>query len=112
MKKNDEAKVIAKSIIRFLEKRGQRPLLKKIIYQLNLAENAQPAPIVYSALPLSQKEIGLVKKYLEKMGKPCAEIENQVDKKVGAGLIVKINDQILDLSLQGQIAQLARHLEK
>ena len=65
---------------------------------------------IHTRFPLSGNEEQLLQKKLtEKFGKQCRlDIVN--DSKVIGGIIIKIGDSVIDLSLEGRLKEFAREL--
>ena len=64
--------------------------------------------IIVSAYPLYEEEILMIKKAVPALNN--IEIENTVDKKILAGVIIKIGSLIVDQSLKTKINNYLKHL--
>jgi F-type H+-transporting ATPase subunit delta len=112
MKLNQEIDPSVEAITLFLKKRGQLSLLGKIIQRLQMLEKQQKTAIITSPVPLTPQEMDLAKRYLSKLGEPNLEIKNIVDESILSGLVIKIGDRVLDLSLKEQISKLREELQQ
>lgn len=64
--------------------------------------------IIVSAHSLSEEEMGLIKKDIPLLG--SVEVKNEVDKKIMAGIIIKIGSLIIDQSLSTKIKKYLQHI--
>jgi F-type H+-transporting ATPase subunit delta len=102
----DEA---SKNFIRTLAKNNRLSSLPYIAEQFETyraaAEKVQHV-LVKSAIPLDEKIREKLKQQLADKYASHIELENEVDPKLLGGLVVYIGDQVIDSSLQGQLARL------
>jgi len=79
--------------------------------QQDEAQGIQKA-YVKTALPLDAMVKETIKKKLEKFKNKQIALEVTEDPKLLAGLLVQIGDQVIDLTLSGQLQALSTHLSK
>lgn len=110
--KPDQAQTIARNFWYELQKNGQEKDIKKILELLE-EENAERSGAifakVYSEEALSEAIIAEINLKIEKKFNKPAQIKNIVKKNL-TGIIVKVNDTEIDLSLEGKIQQLRTKL--
>jgi F-type H+-transporting ATPase subunit delta len=102
----DEA---GKNFIHILAKNNRLEALPHIAEQFEAyraaAEKVQHV-LVKSAIPLDEKTKEKLKQQFAQKYASHIELENEVDAKLLGGLVVYIGDQVIDGSLQGQLARL------
>lgn len=64
--------------------------------------------IVVSSYPLSMEEINLIKKAIPAMA--GGEVKNEVDKKIMAGVIIKIGSLVIDQSLLTKVNKYLKNI--
>ncbi|CAG0969502.1 F-type H+-transporting ATPase subunit delta [Burkholderiales bacterium] len=102
-----------KRFLRVLLDAGRAKLLPQIqaLFEArkNEAERAAKAEIT-SALPLSESELADLKAALERRFKLKIEASFKVDPSLIGGVRVVVGDQVVDASVQGKLAVMAREL--
>ena len=68
--------------------------------------------LVYSAMPLSEKEIDHISKSISEVEKMPIELKNKVDPTLIGGIKVVINDHVYDGSIKHQIEDMRLSLLK
>lgn len=64
--------------------------------------------VIISAFPLYEEDILLIKKAIPEL--TLVQIENVIEKKILAGVIIKIGSLIIDQSLRSKINNYLKHL--
>jgi len=64
--------------------------------------------VVYSSYPLSNEDIVEIKRQIPALAD--VQIDNQVDKKLLAGVVIKIGSLVIDQSLRTKIQKYLKHL--
>jgi len=62
--------------------------------------------IIYSVIPLSDQQIKKIKSKIEKIVNHKLEVVNKLDPSLIGGIKIKVNNQVFDGSIKGQIEQL------
>ena len=112
--KNSDPKKIAQNFWYSLQKNNQAKDLKEILSKLDEESARKQNKIlakVYSATPLQKNELDDIKVKLEKNFNQKYIIKNIVKKSEIAGVVVKINDREIDLSLSGKANRLKQLLK-
>ena len=103
-KQTQAIKKTVAAIIRLLEKQGQLGQIDRVIAGLARFRSAgRPIVKVISAVALSHKETKEIDRLFTRLGFKDCLVQYSVEPALGAGLMLKINDQVLDLSLKNQI---------
>ncbi|MGE5506898.1 MAG: F0F1 ATP synthase subunit delta [Chitinophagales bacterium] len=68
--------------------------------------------LVKTAQPLTPELTEYLRGRLQEMVHRTVEVVNEVDPAVLAGMVVQIGSRMVDLSLQGQLSQLERRIER
>lgn len=105
---------IAKKFWYSLQRNGQYKDLKNILEKLDqeYARSSKSILVkVYSAKILEKDELLLIEQKLEKKYREKIILENIIKKNSIAGIVVKIGDSEIDLSLEGKIDQLKQLLK-
>lgn len=79
----------------------------RVIYE---ASDSKLVAEITSRDTLNEEQLELIKKNLEKKFKCNFYIETKIDKSIIGGLRIKIEDEIIDLSIRGQLSQLKERL--
>ena len=107
MTKNDlSLENSAQAFVRFLEKKGQLKNLPQIIQKLHRLENDLKKIEIVSAVCLNQRQQNSILKEMAIKKTTEYIVKNTVDPKIGGGLVIKVNDKVIDLSLKGRLDQL------
>lgn len=112
--KNSDPKKIAQNFWYSLQKNNQAKDLKEILSKLDEESARKQNKIlakVYSATPLQKNELDDIKVKLEKNFNQKYIIKNIVKKSEIAGVVVKISDREIDLSLNGKANRLKQLLK-
>jgi len=64
--------------------------------------------LVYSSYPLSNEDMVEIKRQIPAMAN--AQIDNQIDKKLLAGVVIKIGSLVIDQSLRTKIQKYLKHI--
>lgn len=111
--KKADPKVVAKKFWQILQKNKQYKELPKILAELDVEyakRNNLVLAYVYSEKALEEQELEDLRKRLkEKIGKDSI-VKNIIDPSLEAGIIVKIDDQEIDLSVEGKVTRLKKKL--
>lgn len=106
-----EAEAIATTLIDHLKKNNQYDLLSDIVDILHKEIFRSQDITVVSALPLSKEEESALKKNVTaKWGEHDVTIS--VDPTILSGIIVRFQDQIIDMSGKNKLGQLEENLVK
>lgn len=96
-----------------IEEGPQRDLMPSVAKRLReVSRLQQEEAVVLSAVPLTKvelKEIGAT--LAQKLNRPC-QIKNVVDPSIIGGLVLKLGDQVVDLSLASRLETLKRTLSQ
>ncbi|MGE5552533.1 MAG: F0F1 ATP synthase subunit delta [Betaproteobacteria bacterium] len=76
-----------------------------------IGKNAVKAT-VKTAQPLTQEMMDLLIARLQKLSRRPVEVVNVVDPNVVAGMVVQLGSRLVDMSLQGQLNELERRIER
>jgi len=110
---NNRPENIAKGLLEFLKKTGQEQLLPEIINNLKKALLPQSSALVLSPIELSAIQKIKTQQLITKLAKQqVIDINFKVDSQVVDGLKIIVGDQVWDLTMAGQINQLADKLIK
>jgi len=111
--KSDQPEKIASKFWYLLQKNGQYKDLAKIINRLDQEYASSLDMIladVYSAEVLDDEHLAEIKNKLEKRFAKKVIIKNIAKKRFIGGIVVKVNDVEIDLSIEGKIRQLRQSL--
>ncbi len=106
-----KAEDIVEGFLRFLSSNRELDLLPQVIDLLSqkLKETKDEAKIV-SAIALTLTEEEKIRQYLKrKFGKNFV-LRVEIDKGIMGGLIIKVEDKVIDLSLEGKLKALKEQL--
>lgn len=106
-----KAEDIVEGFLRFLSSNRELDLLPQVIDLLSqkLKETKDEAKIV-SAIALTLAEEEKIRQYLKrKFGKNFV-LRVEIDKGIMGGLIIKVEDKVIDLSLEGKLKALKEQL--
>lgn len=78
------------------------PLANIYHKQLNKVKNILEA-IVISAIPLEEETLNRIKQKLEDIYQKTLELSSKVDKEIIAGIVVKIEDKVIDGSIKNRL---------
>jgi len=113
-KSESEVGVAIERFVCELGKNKQLGLAQKIIEKFENIYNQENGILeakVESAFKLEENEIEKVKKYLsDKYGVKEVILNNEINSEVKGGVIIKTKDEILDLSVAGNLNRLKREL--
>jgi len=113
-KSEGEAGVVIEKFAGELARNKQLSLVQKIIENFEKIYNQENGILeakVESAFELGENEIEKVKKYLlEKYKVEEIVLENKINSEVKGGVIIKTGDEILDLSVAGNLNRLKKEL--
>jgi F-type H+-transporting ATPase subunit delta len=109
---------LSKEVISFLillVKRDRLPVLPLIIQHAQNIINEREGKVrayVYSFLPIDDRQMDELKESLqESVGKKVI-LENKVDKKILGGIVITINNVLIDNSIRTQFSQIAETLRR
>ena len=109
----NEVQKIVRGLIKYLKVRDQLDLLPQIIRNLEKqALRLAPENIaqVTTAYQLTSLEKQLIKTHLESLFGRKLALQVQVDPKIISGIIVKIADKVIDLTLSKDLNELTKKL--
>lgn len=102
---------ITLGFINYLKKNRKIQILPEIIKKLkDYFASQKNKVVVITTIPLVPKQKNLILSYLNKKIKQEFILDYIVNKKILGGIIIKINDQVLDLSLNNKLKQLQQTL--
>ena len=110
---NANSSKIAKAFWYTLQKNGQNKDLKRVFNYIDekyASNENKTLAMVYSAAPLSDQEKDNIAQKLKNINHKEVIIRNIIKKNSVAGVIVKIGDKEVDLSLGSKVTQLTRLL--
>lgn len=113
--KDGNVKTIAKNFWLKLQKNGQHKDLSKILDALDQEYarlNGKVLAEVYSEKELTADQLKLTERKLKKQFDKEAIIKNIVNEKQTAGIIVKVNEEEIDLSLGNKMSRLKQILTR
>ncbi|OGD63725.1 hypothetical protein A2160_03535 [Candidatus Beckwithbacteria bacterium RBG_13_42_9] len=109
----DESKKIVSGLIKYLKIREQLDLLPEVIKALE-KEVLRLAPEnvaqVTAAYQLTSTEKELIKTQLESVFGRKLELQLQVDPKIISGILVKVADKVIDLTISKDLEDLTKKL--
>ncbi|AGM25703.1 F0F1 ATP synthase subunit delta [Spiroplasma syrphidicola EA-1] len=79
-----------------------RPIFKQLRKLINLKNDVRYGK-VFSALPLSDQQIEVIEAKISQKFGYHIELVNKIDKKIIAGIKIKVKDEIIDGSIAGQL---------
>lgn len=112
-KKVSDFNVITKGFIQYLEKTGQLeklPALAKEQVQLSRTRFDTNIALVTSAVALDDTQLHNLKARLKSMFQRPITIRPKVDSHILGGMIIRLGDQIVDLSLKSRLKELEEQL--
>lgn len=105
----DEIEEIIEGFLNYLSLKKKIEFLPEIVRRLSLRiKKEENTAEVISAIPLTIEEEDRLKAFLKKYFGKDLEIKIKVNPKILGGIIVKVNDLVLDLSLLGEIEKLKK----
>ncbi|KKR21634.1 MAG: ATP synthase subunit delta [Parcubacteria group bacterium GW2011_GWE2_39_37] len=115
-KNNDQVKEVIKNFITLLVKNNNLNKVNGILEEFNKVWSEQTGIInasVLSATKLDKETLEDLEKFaMNVSGAKEVIIDNQIDKQVLAGFVLKVGDQILDGSLKTKIKELKTEISK
>lgn len=112
--KDSDSKKIAQNFWYSLQKNNQARELKEILSKLD-EESARKQNMtlakVYSASPLLENELANIEDKLKKQLGGTFMIKNIIKKSEIAGVVIKVDDREIDLSLNGKVNRLKQLLK-
>ena len=112
--KDSDSKKIAQNFWYSLQKNNQARELKEILSKLD-EESARKQNLtlakVYSASPLLENELADIEDKLKKQLGGTFMIKNIIKKSEIAGVVIKVDDREIDLSLNGKVNRLKQLLK-
>ena len=110
---DNEVKNITQGLIKYLSIRGQLDLLPIIVQELE-TKALQLAPenvaLVTTAYKLGDLERKLIKNRLQSLFGRRLRLQVQVDPQVIGGIIIRVADKIIDLTINKDLDELAERL--
>ena len=101
--------------IKFLIDKGRDSIIVEILQSFLEIRNEYLGLLevnVFGYYPLSEDQQGKIKKELEKITKKKVSVSFQVDKSIMGGIIIQIDDTVLDASVKRKLELLKEHLLK
>lgn len=80
--------------------------------EAQLRDGESVKALVKTAQPLTPELMEYLSTRLQEMLHRPVEVVNEVDTAVVAGMVVQLGSRLIDLSLQGQLSQLERRIER
>ncbi|EKE19009.1 MAG: hypothetical protein ACD_9C00168G0001 [uncultured bacterium] len=115
-KPQNEIDGIVFDFAKFLMKKKQSGKIEKIVRQFSNIWNTENKNIdceVSSMEKLSDATVEKIKQYIkEKYQAETVNIENKIDKGLKGGIILRVGDEMTDMSVQGMLSQLKKQLNK
>jgi len=110
---DNEVKNITQGLIKYLKIRGQLDLLPIIVQELE-TKVLQLAPenvaLVTTAYKLGELERKLIKNRLQSLFGRKLRLQIQVDPQIIGGIIIRVADKIIDLTINKDLDELAERL--
>ena len=109
-----KTQTIIKVLSNFLSEGGDIKQLKQVVNEFDglvKKETQEHTAMVNSAQELTADQKNYLEKILRDNFDANLEFEYQVDNKLIAGLVVKVRDFILDMSLSSQLEQISQNLK-
>lgn len=101
---------------KFLMKKKQSGKIAKISEQFSKIWNKENKTVdceVLSIEKLNDATIEKIKQHIkEKYQAELVNVENKIDKELKGGIVVRVGDELSDMSVQGMLLQLKRQLNK
>lgn len=105
---------VVKKFVEILKKDGQIKNAGKIMEKFSEIYNAKHGIVeanVISSRELSRDKIQQVENFIkEKYSAKEVIVKNIVDEKIKGGIIIKVGDEVLDASINGQLKRLEKQL--
>lgn len=109
MKKVEE---IVEGFLAYLASKRQLDLLPQILRQLTQkVEEEEKTAYITSGFPLTESQENKIRELLKQRFTRDFKIEVKVEPEIIGGLIIKVGDQIIDLSFGGRLKILREKLE-
>lgn len=111
--KPQKSNIVTEGLLDYLKETGQHDILPQITQQLQsmLDESDRVKEItINSSIELSIEQHNIIKKMVEKLLGLKLPIVNKIDKKLIAGLTIRIGDWFLDASILREIRELKKKL--
>lgn len=111
---NEEAKKIVQGLVQYLKIRKRLTLLPQIVKQLEEI-STQLAPeniaLITSAYQLGEAEKKLISSELQALFGRKLKLQVRVDPQVIGGIMIKVADKIIDLTLNKDLEELSKKLK-
>jgi len=107
--KNDKVQQIAKGFIKYLENVGQvdqLSKLSKIQQKQGWLKGTENTALITSCVKLKPSEKKDVTEFIKKNFDLSPQIKYQVDKSIIGGLIIRVGNKVLDVSLKHRLERL------
>jgi F-type H+-transporting ATPase subunit delta len=107
--KNDRVQQIAKGFVKYLEKVGQvdqLPELSKIQQKQGWLKGLENTALITSSVELKPAEKKRVVELIKKNFDLSPKIKYKVDKSIIGGLIIRVGNKVLDVSLKHRLEKL------
>lgn len=109
-----ETRQIVSGLLRYLKLRRQLHLLPEIVQELE-KQAGQLAPenlaLITSAYKLSDLERKLIKNQLESLFGRKLTLQLKVDPNIISGIVVRVADRVIDLTMSKDLEELTRKLK-
>jgi F-type H+-transporting ATPase subunit delta len=86
--------------------------IEEEFHKLELAKDGKKLAEVTTAQPLSKDSERDIIKELNKIVKGDVELKKKIDEKILGGVIIKVDDQLIDASVRGELGKLKNELTK
>lgn len=107
--KNDKVQQIAKGFVKYLEKVGQVAQLSelsKIQQKQGWLKGIENTALITSSVELKPAEKKKVVEFIKKKFDLSPKIKYQVDKSIIGGLVIRVGNKVLDVSLKHRLEKL------
>ncbi len=107
--KNNKVQQIAKGFVKYLENVGQvdqLAKLSKIQQKQSWSKGIDNTATVISAVALKSSEKKELKEFISQKFDQKPKIKYQVDKSIIGGLVIRVGNKILDVSLKNRLKKL------
>ncbi|EKE19694.1 MAG: hypothetical protein ACD_8C00124G0043 [uncultured bacterium] len=115
-KSQSEIDGVVLEFAKFLIKKKQANNVSKISEKFSKIwndENRSVDCVVLSAQKLEGAVVEKIKNYVKlKYEAETVNIENQIEKKIKGGIVIKVGDEMIDMSIEGMLSQLKKQLSK
>lgn len=108
MKLDPELKKEIEDYLKNHDVKNKKEVIKK--YLERRLEDKKKIVKIISAYKLNQEEIRLIMNQFPYLEKRYDKIENEIDEKIMAGVIIKFNSKVLNLTLESKLKSLKKIL--